>query len=73
MVTSLRSKGPTEQNGVAVGDLVEALDSEPVASIAQASAYMRHDTNAVVQIRLLHNDGTHVVTLRLNGNIVHGA
>lgn len=73
IVTSLRSNGPAQQSGIAVGDIVEALDSRRVTSPAAAVQYLRNDPNDAVRIRVLHKDSVRDVTLPLDGDQAHGA
>jgi S1-C subfamily serine protease len=51
VVTSLRRNGPAEEAGLAVGDMVEAVDGRPTGSLAELDRAVASGTVAEMRIR----------------------
>ena len=72
VVTSLQSASEAQINGIAVGDVVLAIDNHPVKSLKEAQKIMIKNRQAMVALRLLHNETQRDVTLHENGVRRHG-
>ncbi len=56
VVTSLRRDGPAEDAGLAVGDMVEAVDGRPTGSLAELDRAVASGTAAEMRIRRGHRE-----------------
>jgi len=62
-VTSIRSGGEAARHGVAVGDVIVAIDGKSFRSLDQAEAYLISQPGDDVVLELRGNRGRHVVAL----------
>ncbi len=72
VVTSLQSASEAQMDGMGVGDVVLAIDNHSVRSLKEAQQIMIHNRQAMVALRLLHNDTLRDVKLHENGVRRHG-
>ena len=63
VVTSLRSHGPAEQNGVRVGDVIEAVDGHNAGSLTMLNRILRTDAHPTVSVRMRNAMGRYDVLL----------
>lgn len=63
VVTSLRSHGIAERNGVHVGDVVEAVDGRSVNSLAGLRKILKEQSGPIVSVQMRRGMGSYDVTL----------
>ena len=73
VVTSLQTASEAQMKGIAVGDLVLAIDNHPVRSLGEAEKIMDQHRQAMIALRLLHSAAPRDITLHENGVRRHGA
>jgi S1-C subfamily serine protease len=65
-VTDVHPGGPAERAGIQVGDLIEAIDGHPVATLADLLGDVdRHQPGDSVQLTVLRNGSRGDVTVQL--------
>lgn len=67
-VTSIRSDGQAARHGVAVGDVIVAIDGKSFRSLDQAEAYLISQPSDDVVLELRGSGGRHVVALDRAGD-----
>lgn len=73
VVTSLRSGSPAATRGVAVGDIVVAIDGRAVETLDQARRYLHSDARPALLLDLVHDHRRRQVRLMRNADGNDGA
>jgi len=73
IVTSLRSDSKAALEGVAVGDIVTAIDGRSVSTVVDLASYLRRHSNATVEIQVVRDNHVRRIMLLRTGGDRHGA
>jgi S1-C subfamily serine protease len=73
VITSLRSRSAAAVAGLAVGDVVTAIDGRQISTLSGAKRYLHSDRSATIALKVVHDHHERRVDLVRNENGDHGA
>ncbi len=73
IVTSLRSDSKAASEGIAVGDIVTAIDGRSVSTVTDLASYLRRKSGSTVEIQVVRDNHVRRIMLLRTGGDSHGA